>query len=76
VIVVIQAIFAVVRDINVRPAVVVIVTDRDAKSPPFVGYASLLRYVGERSIVVVVKQRGVGAGAVPFTASRVDPFTR
>ncbi len=55
-IVVIQAILAEVRHVNIWPSVVVIVTHRHSKSPPLIRYTGFSRYIRECSIVVVVQQ--------------------
>ncbi len=54
-VVVIQPVLAVVRHVDVRPAVVIVVTHGHAKSPTFVCNARFFRDIGERSVMVVVQ---------------------
>ena len=54
----IETVLAVVRDVNVRPAVVVVVSDGHTESPALVRNASLFGHVSERTIVIVVKEHG------------------
>src|SRR5262249_620744 len=56
VIVVIQTVLAVIRHINVRPTVVVVISHGHAKSPSFICHTGLVRYIGECSIMIVVKE--------------------
>src|SRR5260221_11495559 len=56
VVVVIQAILAVVGDVNVQPAVIVIVSDGDAKTPPLVGITGFVGYVTKSPVPMLVKQ--------------------
>jgi hypothetical protein len=56
---VIEAIFAVIGDVDVRPAVVVVVGYDCSVSPAVVGDSSLLCHVGEGTVVVVVKEGGL-----------------
>ena len=53
-VVVIQHVFAVVGDVKVGPAVVVVVADADALAPAGVDEAGFFRDVGERAVVIVV----------------------
>src|SRR4029077_1618920 len=57
-IVVIKAVFAKISDINIWPAVVVVIADGNAKSRAFVGYAGFIRNVAKSAIVIIVKQHG------------------
>ena len=57
-IVVIKPVLAVIRDVQIRPAVVVVIADGHAKSPSLVGDARFVRHVGKRAVVIVVKKRG------------------
>src|ERR1700738_3519880 len=66
VVVVIQAILAVVGDVNVRPAVIVIVSDGDAKTPALVGNTGFVGDVRKSSVVIVVKQHCVRGRLFPF----------
>ena len=62
VVVVIEAVFAEVRDVEVGPAVVIVVADGDAEAPAFVGDAGFVGDVGEGAVVVVVEEGGFGGG--------------
>jgi hypothetical protein len=59
-VVVIEAILAVVGHENIRPAIIVVVGHSDAETPSIIGDARLGGYVGERAVVVVVKEGSVG----------------
>src|SRR5450432_1110132 len=50
VIVVVKAILSVVGDVDVGPAVIVVVADRDPKPPSLIGNPGLLSHVGKRAI--------------------------
>src|SRR5580658_924006 len=60
VIVVVEAVLAPVRHKDIGPAVVVVVRNGHAETPAVVGHAGLGRHVGERAVVVIMKQRRVG----------------
>ena len=66
VIVVIQPILAVVGDIDVRPSIVIVVADGNAKTPPFVGNSSCFGNVGKCAVVVVVKEHGARSRLLAF----------
>jgi hypothetical protein len=59
VIVTIKAILGIVAYINVGPAVIIEVSDGHTKTPTIIGDTGNLGHVGECTIVVVVKERGV-----------------
>src|ERR1700758_3499300 len=59
VVIAIEAVFAEVGDEDVRPAIIVKVADRHTESPAVVGHACLGGHIGERAVVVVVKERGM-----------------
>ena len=69
-VVVVEAVLAVVAHIDVGPAVVVVVGDRAAIAPAVVGHAGLGAHIGKCAIVVVVEQRGVGR--LFFAVERVE----
>ena len=74
-VVVIQAVFAEVRDVEIGPAIVIVIADGDAEAPAFVGDAGLFGHIGERAVVVVVEERGVRGGgfaALRFEGGAVD----
>src|SRR5271154_1924006 len=56
-VVVIQTVFAEVRDIDIWPTVIVIVGDSNAEAPPVVGDTRLRGNIREGAIVIIVKQR-------------------
>ena len=62
VIVVVEAVLAVVAHIDVRPAVVVVVGDADAVAPAVIGDAGLRGDIGKRAVVVVAEEGGVRRG--------------
>ena len=62
----VEAVFAVVGDVDVGPAVVVVIGDGDAEAPTFVGDARFVRDVGERAIVIVVEEHGARRGLGTF----------
>src|SRR5947209_4102855 len=57
-VVVIQAILAEICDVEVGPAIIVIIADCDAESPTPVSYAGRVCCVSKRSIVVIVQEHG------------------
>src|SRR5258708_16895356 len=58
-VVVVEPVLAVVADKEIGPAVVVIIRNRAAISPAIIRHPGLLRYFGERSVMIVVEQCGV-----------------
>ena len=69
VVVVIEAILAEIGDEQIGPAIVVIVADGYSEAPAVVGHACFCRDIGKGAVVVVVEEGGVGAGALPDSAS-------
>ena len=65
-VIVIEPVLPVIRDVNVGPAVIVIVADRDAESLTFVGHTRLFGYIRKRAVVVVVEQHGAGSWFFSF----------
>ena len=61
VLVMVQAILAIIRNVEIFPSVVVIVADADALSPSGSREPGLLGYVRERTVVIVVVKM-VGRG--------------
>jgi len=59
VIVVVKPVLAVVTHEDIRPAVVVVVGNAHPVAPAVVGHAGLRGYIGKRSVMVVMKQRGM-----------------
>src|ERR1700680_4059959 len=53
-IVVVEDIFSVIGDVEIFPAIVVVIADANALAPPGVGQAGFLRDIGEGSVVIVV----------------------
>src|SRR5712664_1958839 len=68
-IVVIDTILAVIRDVQIRPAVIVEVAHGHAKPPSLIGYACLFGDVGKRAVVIVMKQSR--AGRLPFALESI-----
>ena len=58
-VVVVQTVLAKVADIDIRPAVVVIIRDGNAHAPPLIGHARFRSHIGKRTIVIVMKQRSL-----------------
>src|ERR1700732_3836694 len=58
-VVVVEPVLAVVADKEIGPAVAVIIRNRAAVSPAIIRHPGLLRYFGERSVMIVVEQCGV-----------------
>src|SRR5215471_17137327 len=74
VLVVVQAVLSVVGDIEVFPAVVVVVADANALSPARSGEAGLVGNVGECAVVVIAVEvigRGLAAGKA-FESGSID----
>src|SRR5260370_10912331 len=67
--VLIESILAVINDVQIRPAVIVEVAYRHAKPPSLIGYACLFGDVGERSVVIVMKQSRTGRA--PFALESI-----
>ena len=70
VIIVVEAILPVIGDVDVGPAIIVIVADRYAKTPAIVGNSGLFRDIGECSVVIIMKKRGVRR--LDFASKRVE----
>ena len=58
-IVVIEAIFAVVGNVDIGPAIVVVITYRDAESPALIRHSGFSSNIGESSVVIVVQEHGL-----------------
>lgn len=56
VVIVVQPVFSVVRDVEIGPAVIVEVADRNAEAPAVIGYAGLFGNIREVPSWVVVKK--------------------
>jgi hypothetical protein len=62
-----------VREVNVRPAIIVVITDCHAKSPTLVGNTGLVSNVGKSAVVVIVQKMARGEDsslAVPRSSNR------
>jgi len=68
-VVVVKAVLPIIGYIQVRPAVVVVIANRAPVAPAVVGHAGLFRHVGERAIVIVVKESRVRRGG--FARKRI-----
>src|ERR1700734_818351 len=60
----VEAIFSEVADIDIRPAVVVVIGDCHAHTPPVVSHTRLRCHISEGAIVIVVKQCGLWRGCL------------
>src|ERR1035441_231657 len=69
VVVAIEAVFAIVGHVQIGPAVIVVIAYCAAVSPAGVGGTGFGGHLGERAVVVVVKERGVRRFG--FTGERV-----
>ena len=65
-IVVIQPVLTVVSDIEVWPAVIIIISHRYAESPALVCNTCSLRRVAEGAIMIVVEEHGARRGLLAF----------
>ena len=63
-VVAVEPVVAEVGNKDVGPAVVVEIRDGHAEAPAVVGDAGLVGHVGKGSVVIVVKERGMGRGAL------------
>ena len=54
-IVAIEAVLAKVRNVDIRPAVIIEIADGDSEAPALVGDSRLFSYIGERAIAIVVE---------------------
>jgi hypothetical protein len=78
VIVVIKTVRTKVADINIRPAIVVVITDDRAKTPALVGDTGLDRNIGKCAVMIVVKQSSARSrrlssqGFVSGTVHQID----
>ena len=72
-VVVIKPVLAEVADIDIRPAVVVIIRNSNADSPALIGDTCFRSHVGECTVVVVMKERSFGRQ--PFFRSSPQPST-
>src|SRR5258705_13167144 len=69
-IVVIETVLAKVGDIDIGPAVIVIIGDGNAHAPPVIGDTCFCRNVAKRAVVIVVKERSFWCSR--FSAQSVD----
>ena len=60
VIVVVETVLSVVRNVEIGPTIVVVVRYDHAETPPVIGYSGFGGDVGKCSIVVVMEKRGMG----------------
>jgi hypothetical protein len=63
-VIVVQAILAVVADVDVRPAVVIVVANRDPVPPAVVRYACLHGYIGKGAVMIIAKERRLRRGCL------------
>src|ERR1700730_3295900 len=62
VIVAIEAILAKVRDVDIRPAIVIEICDGYSEAPALVGDSGFFGHVSEGTVTIVVEQHGPGRG--------------
>ena len=65
VVIVVQAVLPQIGDVEIGPAIVVIVAHRAAKPPPVIRDSRFFRHLGKRSIAVVVEERRVRRNRLP-----------
>ena len=66
VVVVIQAVLAVVCDVDVRPAVIIVVPHGHAKSPAFVRGTRLFGDIAKSAVMVIMEKHGSRRRFLPF----------
>src|SRR6266566_1719822 len=69
-IVMIETVFAIIRHVDIWPAVVVVIAHSHAKAPSLVRHARLGRYVGESAVVIVVQQHSARGWFSPLEGSK------
>jgi hypothetical protein len=55
----VKAVLAEVGNVNVWPAIVVVVRNGNAEAPAFIGHAGLFCNIGKGSVVIIVQEHGV-----------------
>ena len=68
-IVVVEPVLSIIGNEDVWPSVVIEIPDGDAEAPAVVGDPGLFGDVGKCSVVVVVKERGMGEVRLPLIES-------
>src|SRR5712691_3305698 len=69
-IVMIEAVLSEIRNVDVRPAVIVVVAHCDSETPALIRDASFVRNVGERSVVIVMEQHCARGRSLSFQSSK------
>ncbi len=69
VIVMIETVFSEIRNVDVRPAVIVVVAHRNSETPALIRDASFVRNVCERSVVIVMEQHCARGCFLSFQSS-------
>ena len=70
VIVMVETVLAVVRHVDIWPAIVVVISYSHAEAPALVRHACLGRYIGESAIVIVAQQHGARGWFSPLQGSK------
>ena len=65
-IVVVETVLSIIGNVQVRPAIVIVIAHGYAEAPSLVRHARLVRDVGKRAVVIVVKQHGARSGLLPL----------
>src|SRR5206468_5428180 len=70
VIVMVETVLAVVRHVDIWPAIVVVIAHSHAEAPALVRHAYLGRYIGESAIVIVAQQHSARGWFSPLQGSK------
>ncbi len=65
-IIVIQAIFSVVCDINIGPSVVVVISHGHAKTPTLIRDSRSIGDIGKRAVMIIMEKHSVRSRLLPF----------
>src|SRR5437762_125557 len=74
VIVVIETVLSVVGNVDVRPAIIVVIAHSHAESPSLIRHAGFGSYIGEGAVMIVVQEHSAGSGLLPFQRSKRGPI--
>jgi hypothetical protein len=66
---VVQPVLSVVGDVEIRPTIIVVVSDGYAETPAVVGYARLGSNIGKCAVAIIVEKRGMRRSR--FTLQRI-----
>src|SRR5207248_4012399 len=70
VIVVIEAVLSVICNVDVRPAIIIVIAYSHAESPSLIRHASFRSFIGEGAVMIVVQQHSAGSWLLPFQGSK------